>query len=202
MKQYQIDAKIKGLLKEKNISLRELCRKIEFSSQGYYNSIKNDSLRIDTLQKIAEVLEVDIRVFFGGGANESLKSDYESLETVLRFEREKANLFRFMVSELIQFVFSNTYYKELINNFVTPTDFAALQMKINRRIEKYKPVQHGYYIPLNNETIITIINGTLFEYPAITEAFEKKKVKNSILLAQYEVWKKTPPVIPEFNKED
>lgn len=57
--------KIKTIAKEKKITLRELAKKAEISEPALYQLLRNNSTTIDTLSKIADVLGVDIRVFFG-----------------------------------------------------------------------------------------------------------------------------------------
>ena len=193
----QISTLIKSFAKSKGITLKEISKKIGITEQGLYTSFQNNSIKVSTLQKIADVLEVDIREFFGGNYLDLLQSQ----QALISSEIDRNGWLRTSLYRLIRFLFSNTYYSELINNFVATTDYENLQVIINRRILKYKPYQHGYFIPDDNETIINIINYCLFEYPPIAEAFEKKKVKNTILQAQYDEWKKNPPKFPD-EKED
>ncbi len=67
----QIRGKIEKMLKQKDISILTLCEKIGITQQGYYSIFKNNSLKISTLEKIAEVLEVDINYFFGNENNKN-----------------------------------------------------------------------------------------------------------------------------------
>ena len=60
----QIREIVEKKLKEKEISILTLCKKIGITQQGYYSIFKNKSLKIKTLQSIAEVLEVPIIIFF------------------------------------------------------------------------------------------------------------------------------------------
>lgn len=55
---------IRGLSSKKNMSLKELSSKIELSEHGLQRIIRSNSTKIETLEKIAEVLGVDVTVFF------------------------------------------------------------------------------------------------------------------------------------------
>ena len=55
--------RIKEVLKEKNVSQIELAEKLDISKVGI-NKIVNGNPTAETLQKIAEVLDVDIRDLF------------------------------------------------------------------------------------------------------------------------------------------
>lgn len=55
--------RIKEVLKEKNVSQIELAEKLDISKVGI-NKIINGNPTAETLQKIAEVLDVDIRDLF------------------------------------------------------------------------------------------------------------------------------------------
>lgn len=62
----QLEKQIKKIAKNKDISIRQLCLKIEMTENGLSRALKNNTLKIETLQRIAIVLKVDIEVFFGG----------------------------------------------------------------------------------------------------------------------------------------
>lgn len=56
--------KIKDLCEKKNIKLRQLAEMIGITPEGMSNIIKTNSTKIDTLEKIANILEVPITYFF------------------------------------------------------------------------------------------------------------------------------------------
>lgn len=62
---------IKNICEGKKISLPDLAKKIGMSKAGFYTSLNNNTIKVDTLQKIADVLEVDIKYFFGGDPSTS-----------------------------------------------------------------------------------------------------------------------------------
>lgn len=59
-----IEVKIKKILIEKGISLKELIAKIDMTDTGYSKAFSNNSLKIITLLKISDVLEVPPMIFF------------------------------------------------------------------------------------------------------------------------------------------
>lgn len=57
--------RLKEVLKEKNVTGKELARKLGLSETGMSNIVKGQSLpRQEILLKIAEILDVDIRELF------------------------------------------------------------------------------------------------------------------------------------------
>ena len=60
---------IKELANEKNFSIRKLCLKIGISEQGLHAAIRNNTLKIRDLEKIANVLGVNIEYFFKENSN-------------------------------------------------------------------------------------------------------------------------------------
>ena len=62
-----IALRIKTLSKRKNISIPELAKRVGKTKNTFYNYINGKTvIDVETLQKIANVLEVDVREFFGG----------------------------------------------------------------------------------------------------------------------------------------
>ncbi len=204
MSENQISNKIKKIMRDRNISLLELCHKSNISKQGLYQMLESNSYKVETLQRIAEAIDVDIKYFFDDTGSfpstyNNLKNENESFQALLRIAKKENDLLYFMVSELLHFVLSNTYYNELIENYVKATEYFELQMKIAKRMKTHKPYKEGYYVPFNHDTVMTIINIVLFEHPAIAQAFEKKKIKNDLLIKQYAEWKANPPQYPEIK---
>lgn len=56
--------KINKILTDKRLSIPQLADKIGMTKRGLYSSIENKTLTISTLEKIAEVLDVPVTVFF------------------------------------------------------------------------------------------------------------------------------------------
>lgn len=56
--------KIENIYSKKGLSLTGLAKKIEMSPSGLYRSIENETLQVKVLEKIADVLEVPVTVFF------------------------------------------------------------------------------------------------------------------------------------------
>ena len=56
--------KLEHIRKLKKLSQEELAKSIGMTKNGYYLAIKNGDLKVSTLEKIAEELDVKINVFF------------------------------------------------------------------------------------------------------------------------------------------
>ena len=65
---------IKALASQKNISFKELSRRVNKSEQGLYKSLENNSINIKTLADIAEVLEVCISELIADKAYKEVKN--------------------------------------------------------------------------------------------------------------------------------
>ena len=57
-------SKIKVLAEKKNISLERVAKESGITSQGLYKIIRENSTKVETLEKIAKSLQVPISVFF------------------------------------------------------------------------------------------------------------------------------------------
>ncbi len=58
-----IKRKIDALLKDKRMTVKDILEDIDMSETGYYQMLKNHSMKITTLEKIAAKLEVPIIYF-------------------------------------------------------------------------------------------------------------------------------------------
>jgi transcriptional regulator with XRE-family HTH domain len=65
---------IKELAKQKGLSIKKLGDEIGMSDSGLYTAFINNTLKIDTLEKIAEVLGVSPSYFFGDSFKDIIKS--------------------------------------------------------------------------------------------------------------------------------
>ena len=57
-------SRIKSELEYKNISIRELCYRIDVTEQGLHQMIRNQSMKIDVLERISNVLELPVGYWF------------------------------------------------------------------------------------------------------------------------------------------
>ncbi|MGL4992857.1 MAG: S24 family peptidase [Bacteroidales bacterium] len=62
---------ISEILKERNISFRLFCQEVGMSESGLKRIIRCNSTRIQSLERIAEVLGVPVGLFFGEGSHRS-----------------------------------------------------------------------------------------------------------------------------------
>jgi transcriptional regulator with XRE-family HTH domain len=57
-------SKIKFLADEKKITLKQICANVEITEQGLQRMFLNNSMKIETMEKIAKVLQVPVSYFF------------------------------------------------------------------------------------------------------------------------------------------
>lgn len=96
---------IKELCDTKRISLPDLSEQVGLSKTGLYKTIANSSMKVDTLERIAEVLEVPIFIFFykqGDFAEKLLDFVSKDIETEIRKPvQDEINLLKNQVNDLI-----------------------------------------------------------------------------------------------------
>jgi transcriptional regulator with XRE-family HTH domain len=56
--------KLHKAVETNKISITELCKKIYITRKTYYNNIENKTLKVETLEKICEVLQLPVTYFF------------------------------------------------------------------------------------------------------------------------------------------
>ena len=58
--------KIKSELEKRGISIKNFCRRINLTEQGFYQMIRNESMKVDVLERISEALNVPMSYWFNG----------------------------------------------------------------------------------------------------------------------------------------
>ena len=56
--------KIKIELENRGISVKDFCRQIDLTEQGFYQMIRNESMKVDVLERISEALSVSMSYWF------------------------------------------------------------------------------------------------------------------------------------------
>lgn len=77
---------IKHLLKEKNISIRDFSKELGITEQGLQKLIRENSTKVETLELIAQKLNVSISVFFDEVHCEE-KSEKERLLSIIESQQ-------------------------------------------------------------------------------------------------------------------
>lgn len=117
--------KITELTENKRLSIPQLAQKIGMSKRGLYMGIKENSLRIDTLEKIAEALEVPVTVFFDvdritqleniATDTRKLKEEIENTERIKELQdsiKDKKSIINLTFSHVLTAL---NLYKEFVN---------------------------------------------------------------------------------------
>jgi transcriptional regulator with XRE-family HTH domain len=73
---------LKELLTQKRINIPTLAKEIGMSKPGLYLAIEKERLTVETLEKIAGVLEVPVNVFFGEESIEADEAFYDQIKNL------------------------------------------------------------------------------------------------------------------------
>lgn len=95
---------IKDLCNNKGISIRALSLKIGISHVGLYKIIRTNSTKVETLEKIAEALNVPIILFFDN-TNNSVKIINQMRNEIVTLHKiivNKTNIINSLANEIIQ----------------------------------------------------------------------------------------------------
>jgi transcriptional regulator with XRE-family HTH domain len=76
---------IKKLSKQRKLSIKELSAQCGMTEVGFHQSLNNMTLKVETLEKIAEILKVSVSVFFDSGANLPVAVSNESAKIIGKF---------------------------------------------------------------------------------------------------------------------
>lgn len=85
---YMIYRRIQEIARERGLTILEVAEKIGMSN-GLYRTLRNKSLKVETLEKIAKVLNVDIEDFFW--EQSQFKTNGTDLKLVIGLYKELIN---------------------------------------------------------------------------------------------------------------
>jgi transcriptional regulator with XRE-family HTH domain len=125
-----IAEKIKVLTEKEGKSLLWLSKEIGMSKQGFYTMLNNNSLKVDTIEKIAAVLNIPVIDFFKNEEKQKENIEVNDKDSKLDYKKEISDL-----NELIKFL-EDTIDK--LDNIVTFHEMIILstKAKIDEKIEK------------------------------------------------------------------
>lgn len=87
---------IKRLCEKKKVDIKLLAAKSNLTEAGLHKMIRNKSMKVENLEKVAEVLNVSMSVFFEDGEEKSItdweKKYYELLEKYAQCLESKTQL--------------------------------------------------------------------------------------------------------------
>lgn len=69
--------RLENIIKDNELSVSELFKKIDINRGSFYYSIKKKSLKVETLEKICEVLGISIFQFFSNNEIEYTNKKYQ-----------------------------------------------------------------------------------------------------------------------------
>ncbi len=88
-----LERRVKDLLEEKNQSFNWLSDQIGYSRQGLKSGLTNKTIKMGALEKLAEVLEVDINVFFADTVSSQVSLDNFFENEFVKFISDRYNSF-------------------------------------------------------------------------------------------------------------
>jgi len=168
----QIGNKIKFLSKKSNLTIKELCNRIEMTESGFNIALKNNTLKIETLQKISEVLEVDISYFFGNEITKNENSN-ELLDKIKELENKISHL---------EFLYLNfKEYREILKNYleISITDISALLNGDKfQTSELWNNLLKNLDLKIENSKLIDNIDKRIIFSESFIQTYENLKDKN------------------------
>lgn len=122
-----IEKKVKNIAKTRNMSIRKLCKEIGITENGLSSMFKNNTLRVDVLEKISNVLEVPINTFFTENylqkPNDEIKKTFENTMNSIELQFESIIKFLDRLNKIISTencreIFNNEYQKILKDEYI------------------------------------------------------------------------------------
>lgn len=89
-----IDKTVKKYSKQQGLTLKELAEKVGMTETGLSRALNRKSLKVKTLERISEVLQVPISAFFGDESAREGSKDYQQgkgIEERLKTLEEKVD---------------------------------------------------------------------------------------------------------------
>lgn len=105
--------KLKKTISDKGVTLNDLCNHIELTESGFHAAVKNNSLKIKTIEAIADYLNLPVSYFFDDNSNildkEPIKKIQKSTKDDSALVEELKATNEFLKEEL-------QYFKDLVKN--------------------------------------------------------------------------------------
>jgi transcriptional regulator with XRE-family HTH domain len=79
-----IELEVKNFIKGNNMTMDQFIDKVGMSAPGWYNMLRTDSMKVTTLQKIAEIMGVDICYFFSDEEKVINNKDIDDVFEILK----------------------------------------------------------------------------------------------------------------------
>ena len=164
-----IEEKIKELCYERKLTIPQLAENIGMS-KSFYSTLKNDSLKVSTLLKIAEVFKVPASVFF------ELENGPDHAEIKRELEEAKANLAELTKS----YVILKEKHDNLVESKSLNENIVELMRKNIANNEKllFLALVHIYGLQATAER--HIISSILAAHPEIDEKKDSKLLQKYI----------------------
>lgn len=204
--------KIKSICQEQNISIQALAEKVGMSFSGLYSTMKKDTLKISTLFKISDVLQVPVNeLLFTREINQSIKTnlsflhhlDFSMIETLGNRYEKFSDQLDYLLDYYIYFIVNsirsnyrpryNGENKLQIDYLVTLGQFEAIkEISAELLLNPFSKWRPDRQILIKESKILYWFYFPIFDanYMRITSYIEDGMIKNKEILRYYKEWKK------------
>ena len=149
---YQIDSKIKNLVKKREISIKFLAEKIKMTESGLHSALKNNSVKIKTLHEISIILDVDISYFF------KPIPDLQQLYNDIEQEKEVLLPYMELKNGIYEIFNQSKGFTETEANLISQTFKLAKIINENKEDNKKLTEKCSLYKKINNFNDKKIVN--------------------------------------------
>jgi transcriptional regulator with XRE-family HTH domain len=163
--------KLKKVVSDKGVTLNDLCQHIDMTESGFHAAVKNNSLKVKTIELIADYLDISVSNFFD--------ENYSNLDTIKKTSKtEKQSLSNNVVEKLL------TEKAELLQEKLQEKE--RLIQRLEKELDRRDRLEDSFFSDFKN---------FLRQYGSLGS--EKKH--NEIGRSQTE--KKTVPFVPERKQK-
>jgi transcriptional regulator with XRE-family HTH domain len=170
---------IKELAQQKGITVRDIAFKIKMSEAGLYYAIRNNTLKVRDLEKIAGVLEVPVDVFFQSGKSDMKQfGQYNKKSTIIQNQDGNINYNTEKPTDDKVYSMDERYWMLLQNIVEEMTDIFVKIVERDPQILDYLKGQREIKKFINQlNSVITLSEQEFFYNEDFWKYFERPVVK-------------------------
>lgn len=203
-----VNKRVKSVCDEKRVSIRELAKRIGMSFSGLYTALNNDSLKVITLIKIAEALQVNVIVFLINPDPDKFSNKIDFLEDIWavtlsrrydKFTDQLSFLKDYYIHEVMQYIQSgfnipDTHKKDNESEYLLTEDKLSQLAKISKDVQS---LPFSKWNQDNQNKIIdsSLLKGFYFEifaknYMSVNVYLQDGMVTDNELISFWNEWQK------------
>jgi len=181
---YQIEKKVKEETRLNGMTFKELSIKIGMTEAGLYSSLKKNTIKFETLAKIAEILNIPITKLFNDIHGEALEINKEKTEL-----KTTIDLYSNLIDNTAEILKNIWFLSQFIKGMEIPQNILENQensVKFISDFNKYAKEKQDNWIEAANETLEEMakeekekqkewIKVYVWQIPKISKLFERFK---------------------------